>query len=120
MLYSVPCYAETSVSVITTDTNLDLINDKTGVNVFQNTINKLNQLKDINWRESAPVFKLNLHSFNDSMEDKEIVFCDFKKLETIQFLGMSIIDYFRMIISAILYFETGMYVYRNLRQVIPT
>ena len=119
MFYILPCYASDIVVVSGGAIDMSTVDSKTGLNVFQNTVNKLNQLKDINWKESAPIFKINLHWFSSSMKDEEIVFCDFRKLETVQFLGMSVIEYFRFLLSFILYVETGMYVYRKLWGVIP-
>ena len=118
MLFTVQCYASNDI-ITTTDSSIDFVDSKTGINAFQNTIDKLKQLKGIDWKQSAPAFKLNLHDFNKSMKNEDIVFCDFKKLETIQFLGFTVIEYFRMLISCLLYFSTGMYVYRQLGRVLP-
>lgn len=76
-------------------------------NIFSDTLKKLEKLKDA--PKTPPKICINLHEiidttkhmgdFNNTLEDKETVFIDFAILEEWKFQGVSVIEWFRKLIS---------------------
>lgn len=87
---------------------------KTGIHDLENIIGKIENLKNKNYKELAPLFKFNMHWFSDKYPDQDYVLADFRTMENYRYLGYTVIDYFRFLVAGFLYFETGWYLWHRL------
>lgn len=102
------------------------IEEKLNVNVLKNA---LERLQNINTEKGeAPVIKINLHRYIDagigridpsakkhnSIADEEMTLIDFGILESYQFGGYSVIDYFRKLIAAGFIWHTLLYIWNKI------
>jgi hypothetical protein len=90
-------------------------NDVNTLNPLYNSIQKLKALESTGI--TAPIFYINMHDFNSAYDDKQIVLCDFKTMEKYSYKGFTVVEYFKYIVSALLYFQTGFIIIRKLRGV---
>lgn len=87
-----------------------------GIQDLENVLTKIDTLKNKDYKALAPVFTVNLHDLSKHFESREVTIANFREMEKYQYMGFSVIDYFRFIISGFLYFETGMYIWANLHK----
>lgn len=83
------------------------ISSKFNYNIFEDTLKKLEKLKDA--PTTPPKIYINLHKildvtkhmgdFKNPLEDKETIFIDFSILEELKFQGVSVIQWFRRLVS---------------------
>lgn len=86
----------------------------------------LNRLKEIEQSDIPPSFKINLKQLLNAgtsnispvstsvIEDKDITFLDFSLLTDVKFAGVSIIQYFRTLIGALIVYFTVRYIWKSI------
>lgn len=102
---------------------LDLIERKLGMTSFKNSFNAIKNLSTT--VPIAPVIKIPIgdifhaatsrfYSGSNPFSNQDLVFVDFGYLEQFEFFGMSVINYFRMLISMGMIWFTVLAVWRKL------
>lgn len=104
--------------------------DKLPIAPLEEVLRKIEEIQVA--KPSPPVFKINIHSlaepfkgigsgFDNSFDDEDVAWLDFAKLEEVQFMGSSVIDWFRTLISALFIWLTVQGLWRRItsNEVVP-
>lgn len=104
------------------DNAITTMTDKIGIDAFQNSFDAFNNMQK--GHGEPPKIYINLHalvdtaqnvgSFNNGFADKDSLVVDFAKLEEIQFMGMTLIQLIRSMLSLAMISITVFYIHRKL------